>query len=557
MSIRDEIAQRLAEAVEEAQRQQLLPAATLPPAEVERPQSLEHGDFATSLPLRLARVARMSPMEIAERLVPLIPGGEAIERVWAAPPGFVNFALTQRWLQQQAEAINEAGDAYGDTSAGAGERVQVEFVSVNPTGPIHVGHARGAVLGSALATVLSAAGYDVVREYYVNDAGSQMDAFYASLFARYAQALGGVEEEVPAGGYQGQYMVELGQELAGELGSKYLKLPREQAVTELGALGLERILDAIRRDLEQVGVSFDVWFRERDLFQNGQYDTAMGLLRNKGYTAERDGALWFTSTALGDDKDNVLVRSTGLPTYFASDVAYHYNKFVERDFDRVIDIWGADHQGHIPRMKAVVTALDIDPARLSIIIAQLVTLKRDGEVTRASKRTGDLVTLRELVEEVGADACRYFFLTRAAESQMEFDLQLAVRQSNENPVYYVQYAHARIAGILWLAQERGIDWSAGDVLLLTHEAELSLVRKMLLLPELVDTVAQTMAPHHLPHYATELATAFHWFYDNCRVVSSDTADEAVTKARLKLCQAAKTTLARTLDLMGMSAPEQM
>jgi arginyl-tRNA synthetase len=557
MSIRDEIEQRLAEAVEEAQRQQLLPAATLPPAEVERPQSLEHGDFATSLPLRLARAARMSPMEIAERLVPLIPGGEAIERVWAAPPGFVNFALTQRWLQQQVEAINEAGDAYGDTSAGAGERVQVEFVSVNPTGPIHVGHARGAVLGSALARVLSAAGYDVVREYYVNDAGSQMDAFYASLFARYAQALGRVEEEVPAGGYQGQYMVELGQDLAGELGPKLLELPRDQAVKELGALGLERMLDAIRRDLEQVGVSFDVWFREQDLFQNGQYDTAMGLLRNKGYTAERDGALWFTSTALGDDKDNVLVRSTGLPTYFASDVAYHYNKFVERDFGRVIDIWGADHQGHIPRMKAVLTALDIDSTRLSIIIAQLVTLKRGGEVTRASKRTGDLVTLRELVDEVGADACRYFFLARAAESQMEFDLELAVRQSNENPVYYVQYAHARIAGILRLAQERDIDWSAGDVSVLTHEAELSLVRKMMMLPELVDTVAQTMAPHHLPHYATELATAFHWFYDNCRVVSSNPADEAMTKARLKLCQAAKTTLARTLGLMGMSAPEQM
>ena len=242
-----------------------------------------------------------------------------------------------------------------------GARVQVEFVSVNPTGPIHVGHARGAVLGSALARVLSAAGYDVVREYYVNDAGSQVDAFYASLFARYAQALGRVEEEVPAGGYQGQYMVELGQELAGELGPKYLELPREQAVTELGVLGLERMLDAIRRDLEQVGVSFDVWFRERDLFQDGQYDTAMGLLRNKGYTAERDGALWFTSTALGDNKDNVLVRSTGLPTYFASDVAYHYNKFVERDFGRVIDIWGADHQGHVPRMKAVVTALDHRP----------------------------------------------------------------------------------------------------------------------------------------------------------------------------------------------------
>ena len=556
MSIRDEIAQRLAEAVEAAQRQDLLPVATLPPAAVERPQNPEHGDFATSLPLRLARTARMSPMEIAERLVALIPSADAIERVWAAPPGFVNFALTQRWLQEQVEAINQAAGTYGNTTTGAGERVQVEFVSVNPTGPIHVGHARGAVLGSALAKVLAAAGYDVAREYYVNDAGSQMDAFYASLFARYARALGR-DDELPPGGYQGQYMVEMGQQIAAEHGARYLEMPREQGVAELGALGLERMLESIRLDLERVGVSFDVWFREKDLFRDGQYDTAMRLLKEGGYTAEREGALWFTSSALGDDKDNVLVRRTGLPTYFASDVAYHYNKFVERGFGRVIDIWGADHQGHIPRMKAVVTALGVDASRLSIIIAQLVSLKRGGEVTRASKRTGDLVTLRELVEEVGPDACRYFFLARAAESQMEFDLELAVRQSADNPVYYVQYAHARIAGILRLAQERGIDWSGGDVSLLTHDAELALVRKMLPLPELVDTVAETLAPHHLPHYSTELATAFHWFYDNCRVVSSDPADEAVTKARLKLCQAAKTTLARTLDLMGMSAPESM
>ena len=557
MLIRDEIVQRLADAVEMAQRQDLLPAAALPPVAVDRPQNLEHGDFASSLPLRLARAARMDPMEIAQRLVSLITSDGVIERVWAAPPGFVNFTLKREWLQAQVELINSAGDSYGDTTVGVGQRVQVEFVSVNPTGPIHVGHARGAVLGSTLASVLAAAGYEVVREYYVNDAGSQMESFYASLYARYAQALGQQDAEVPPGGYMGSYLAELGQELAEELGPRYLEVPSEQGVAELGAVGLERMLEAIRTDLESVGVTFDVWFRERDLFEGHQYETAMALLRERGYIASREGAVWFASTALGEDKDNVLVRSTGKPTYFASDVAYHYNKFVERDFSRVIDVWGADHQGHVPRMKVVVSALGIDPSRLSIIIAQLVTLKRSGEVVRASKRTGELVTLRELVDEVGSDACRYFFLARAAESQMEFDLELARQESNDNPVYYVQYAHARIASILRLARERQIDWSGGDVSLLTDDAELALLRKMVLLPELVDTIARTLAPHHLPHYATELATAFHWFYDHCRVVSSDPADAALTRARLQLCQAAKTVLARTLALMGMTAPEQM
>lgn len=557
MLIRDEIAALLTTAVEEAQRQELLPAAAMPPILVERPQNPEHGDFACSLPLRLARAARLNPMEIAERLASLIPAGGAIEQVWTAPPGFVNFELKRDWLQAQATAINEVGDAYGNTETGAGQKVQVEFVSVNPTGPIHVGHARGAVLGSALADVMAAAGYDVVREYYVNDAGSQMQAFYGSLYARYAEALGESDVEFPENGYRGEYMVEMGQEFAMEFGNKFLDMPPEQGVAEIGAVGLERMLAAIGVDLAQVGVTFDVWFSERDLFSQGQYDKAMGLLEEQGYTAHRDGAKWFTSTVLGEDKDNVLVRGTGQPTYFASDVAYHFNKFVERGFDRVIDVWGADHQGHVPRMKAVVGALGVDPERLTILIAQLVALKRGGELMRVSKRTGELITLRELVDEVGADACRYFFLARAAESQMEFDLELAKKESTDNPVYYVQYAHARIASILKLAGERDIDWSDGDVSLLTHEAELALIRKMVVLPELVDTIAKNLTPHQLPHYATELATAFHWFYDHCRVVSSNAEDMLMTKARLQLCQASKTVLARTLTLMGMSTPNQM
>ena len=554
--IRDAIAHRLSEAVEKAQRLGGLPAGALPLVVVERPQNPEHGDFASNLPLRLARAAGMSPLEIAERLVPFLQTDEVIERVWPAPPGFLNFMLNQEWLQRQVESIILAGEAYGNTETGASQQVQVEFVSVNPTGPMHVGHARGAVLGSTLANVLAAAGYQVNREYYFNDAGTQIEVFHASLYARYAQALGR-EYPLPETGYRGQYLVELARELAEEFGDRFLEMPREQAVPALGAIGLDRMISSIRRDLERLGVRFDTWFRERDLYEHGQYEIVMSLLRDKGYTVEREGAVWFTSSSLGDEKDNVLVRSTGHPTYFATDVAYHYNKFVERGFDRVIDIWGADHQGHVPRMKAVVGAMGVDPKRLVIIINQLVTLKRGGELVRASKRTGEMVTLQELVDEVGSDACRFFFLARSVESQMEFDMELATKQSADNPVYYVQYAHARIAGILRLAQERGIGSEEGDVSLLTHEAELALVRKMAMLPELVDTMAKSLEPHHLPHYAMELATAFHWFYDHCRVVSSEPGDEALTKARLKLCLASNTVLGRTLSLMGMTAPESM
>lgn len=557
MLIRDHIADLLLAATQEAQRRGLIPDATLPPIIIERPQNPEHGDFACSLPLRLARVARLKPMDIAEALAPLIASDPALEQIWTAPPGFINFSLNRDWLIQQVGAINLLGEKYGNTQTGMNSTVQIEFVSVNPTGPIHVGHARGAVLGSTLANVMTAAGYKVTREYYVNDAGSQMQTFFHSLYVRYAEALGESHLVFPENGYRGEYMVEIGQNFATEFGRKFLEIPQEQAIEEIGKIGLERMLESISADLAKVGVNFDVWFSESDLFSGGQYTTVMELLDGKGYTAHRDGAKWFTSTVLGEDKDNVLVRSTGQPTYFASDVAYHYNKLVQRNFDQVIDIWGADHQGHIPRMKAVVGALGSDPERLTILIAQIVALKRDGEIMRASKRTGELVTLNELVEEVGADACRYFFLARAAESQMEFDLELAKKESADNPVYYVQYAHARIASILKLAQERGIDWSTGDASLLVHPAELALIRKMIVLPELIDAIAKNLTPQQLAHYATELATAFHWFYDHCRVLSSKDSDISLTKARLQLCDASKTVLLKTLKTMGMSAPEQM
>jgi len=451
------------------------------------------------------------------------------------------------------DSILKADDAYGDIDLGGGSRVQIEFFSVNPTGPLHVGHGRGAILGSTLANVLAAAGYKVEKEYYINDAGSQMDAFYRSLYARYRQCLG-IDVEMPSDGYLGGYMVDLAKKSVAEEGDRLLALSEPEAVSQLGRLGLEEMIRLIKSDLELLGVSFDVWFSEQSLYDDGQYQTVMSLLRQSGYIAEKENATWFVSTALGEDKDNVVVRGDGSPTYFATDIAYHYNKFLERKFDRVINIWGADHQGHISRMKAVVGALGVAPERLKVIISQMVTLRRGDELVRVSKRSGDIITLREVVDEVGADACRFFFLSRSADSQMDFDLELAKKESVDNPVYYVQYAHARIASILRLAQERGISYEGGDVSLLVTEPELTLIRKMLLLPEIVEIVAQTLEPHHLTYYAQDLATVFHSFYKQCRVVSDD---EALTRARLSLVEAAKLVLAKTLHLMGMTAPDKM
>ena len=558
MLLKDTIANALKAALERAQREGVISLAAVPDIEVERPNNPEHGDFATNLPLRLARAARANPLRLAEQIAERVDTGPEIAAVTPAPPGFINFRLSQEWLQKQVETVRAAGDAFGNAGAGAGagRRVMVEFVSVNPTGPVHVGHTRGAVLGSALANALEAAGYAVTREYYINDAGSQMEAFYRSVWARYQQALG-QDAGMPENGYQGDYIAGIAGEIIANHGDAYLRMSDQAAVRRIGDIARAQMVDLIRDDLAAIGVVFDHWFSERSLFENEDYEQALGRLRAGGHLDERNGALWFNSSALGDARDNVVVRSSGESTYFASDIAYHYNKFEGRQYDRVIDIWGADHQGHVMRMKAAVAALGIDPEQLTVLIAQMVTLKRGRETVRASKRTGDFITLRELVDEVGKDACRYFFLARAASTQMEFDLELATRESAENPVYYVQYAHARNASILNLAAARGIDYGDGDVALLVHPHELALIRTMLRLPELVTQVAETLEPHHLPHYAMELATAFHHFYESCRVISANPEDNALTLARLKLVAAAQVAFRRTLTLMGMSAPDRM
>ncbi|MFO8143994.1 MAG: arginine--tRNA ligase [Dehalococcoidales bacterium] len=552
--IKYQLIERIAKAVNEAQAQGRLHADMLPPITVEHPQNAEHGDYATSLPLKMAGLASARPMDIARDIAELIWPGPEIDSIQVAPPGFINFTLNRRWLARQVESVLKAGHSYGRIPLGNGKRVQIEFVSVNPTGPLHVGHGRGAILGSVLASVLAATGYHVEKEYYINDAGAQTRAFAHSLYVRYQQEMG-VASGMPDDGYHGSYMIDLAREIIAGQGDRFLNIAEKDAVSALGRLGLDMMLEHIKVDLEALGVTFDVWFSEQSLYNGGQYEMVKSILDKGGHITEKEGATWFVSTALGEDKDNVIRRGDGYPTYFAADIAYHYNKLIERKFDSVIDIWGADHQGHVSRMKAVLGALGIDPNRLRVIISQLVTLRRGEELVRVSKRSGDIITLREVIDEVGSDACRFFFLARSADSQMDFDLELAKKQSEDNPVYYVQYAHARIASIIRLARERDIDFSDGDVTLLTEPAELGLIRKMLLLPEIVELIANSLEPHHLAYYAQDIASTFHGFYTRCRVVDRD--NEKLTKARLKLVAAARIVLARTLELMGVTAPDSM
>jgi arginyl-tRNA synthetase len=549
--LKQKITQLLANAILDAQKAGKLPSLTLPEITIEHPQKPEYGDYACSIPLKLARVVGTKPMTIANEIAGFITPSPEIARINVAPPGFINFKLKDEWLSGQVDEILAADNKYGNIELGQGTKIQLEFVSVNPTGPLHVGHGRHAVLGSTLASVLTAAGFMVEKEYYVNDAGNQIDTFRRSLYASYQKSTG-KNVDIPEDGYHGDYIATASAEIAGL--DEFKRLPEDKKEAFMGERGLEMMLQEIKSDLEILDVTFDIWYREKELYKSGLFDKVMAILRKGGYITEREGATWFVSTAMGDDKDNVVIRTDGTPTYFASDIAYHYNKFIERKFDKVIDIWGADHAGHVSRVKAVLSALGVDPKRLTITLAQMVTLRRGGEIVKISKRTGDFIRLSELVEEVGADACRFFFLSRTADSQMDFDIELAKKQSADNPVYYVQYAHARIASILRLAEERGIKSDDGDVSLLTTEPELTLIRMMLLLPEIVETIALTLEPHNLTYYAQELATVFHAFYKDCRVV---TDDKAMTAARLKLVKAARIVLGRTLNLMGMSAPDKM
>ena len=539
-----------------------LPDVAIPEIALERPKDASNGDFATSLPLQLARSAMKSPREIAETIISHFPADTVVEPPEVAGPGFINFRIRESHLQSEVDRIISEGPRYADITIGAGKKAQVEFVSANPTGPLHVGNGRGAAIGDVLASVLDAAGYDVQREYYVNDAGTQADVFGETLYARYQQQLGR-DVPLPAEGYPGDYMVDLAKQVVQSRDDGLLLAEGKPAPAELNDIGIELMVERIRGTLEQFGVRYDDWYSERELYTaDGPYERSIAILRDGGHLVEREGALWFASSGLGEEKDNVVVRSDGRPTYYASDIGYHYAKFVDRGFALVIDVWGADHHGHVSRLKTAVDAVCGHGDDLHILLYQLVTLKRGGEVVRLSKRGGDFIELDELIDEVGTDAARFFFAMRAPTAQMDFDIDLAVKESRENPVYYVQYAHARLASMLARAAEQGLSGEGGDVHLLTQPHELALIREMLRLPEVIETVATSFEQHHLTHYATSLATAFHAFNDAFRQENDSTLkvitdDEALTRARLRLVQAAKVSLGRVLDLIGVSAPEQM
>jgi arginyl-tRNA synthetase len=557
MQITDTLSTLVSEALESAQASGILPAAGDVEIKIERPKLAEHGDFSTSLPLALARSMRMAPIQIAEAIANAVAEHGMVGEVTHAAPGFVNFTLSTTWLQSQIQVVRDAGAEFGSVESGAGKSVQVEFVSVNPTGPLHVGHARGAVIGSSLANVLDAAGYEVQREYYVNDAGNQMRVFYDTLYSRYMQAAGH-DIPLPDPGYPGEYLEELAADLLRDLGDAAVSKDKDDAIADLAPESLKRTLDDIRRVLELLGVTYDQWFPESQLLSSGRFDDVLKYLEDADLLVEREGAKWFAATKLGLEEDTVVIRSgDGGPTYFGTDIAYHHEKFFNRKFDRVINVWGADHHGHVARMHALLKAFGLDPDRLTIILNQIVNFKNEGASLKFSKRNNVMVTVEELIEEVGSDATRFTFLSRSPESHMEFDLGLAKTQSSENPVYYVQYAHARMASILRTAVERKIDFESADLSLLTHARELDLIRKIIELPAVVERAAERLEPHHLPHYAMDLAKALQGFYEDCRVISSEDDELEISRARLQLVQSAKLALSRTLSLMGMTSPESM
>jgi arginyl-tRNA synthetase len=550
------------EAVARAQTAGHLPAMALPEITIERPAKLDQGDFATNFALRAQRAVGPrgpKPMDIASAItaeIALDPPG-FLAGCEVAPPGFVNFTLSDTWLRSQVDTILAEGADFGSLPAQNLGRVQIEFVSANPTGPLHVGHARNAALGDSIARVLARAGWQVQREYYYNDAGAQVEHLARSVWKRYQQLLGR-EVVLGADEYHGEYIVELAREILAEHGERFADLPESRA-EEIGALAARRIMDWIERDLTRARVIFDSWFSEARVIREGDFLRVLELLKQRGLVYEREGAQWLRSQDLGDERDRVLIRSDGRPTYTATDIAYHYDKFLVRKFDRAIDVWGADHQGQVPSLKAIFKSLGVEPERFDIIIHQMVNVLERGEVVRMSKREGSFVTFAEILDKVGVDPTRWFLVSRSSDSMMDFDLDLARKQSSENPVYYVQYAHARLAKVLRDAGPTA-DWQRGDVQLLTHPNELSLIRRMLQLPEVVELAARNLAPHHVPHYAYELARATQAWYDagnDDRSLRILTDDRALQSARLKLAAAARQVLATGLDLIGVLAPESM
>ncbi|OEU78453.1 MAG: arginine--tRNA ligase [Desulfobacterales bacterium C00003060] len=547
------------QAVEAAFAAGHLRSAGLPPIELETPKIATHGDFSTNIAMNLAASQKRSPREIARIIIDhIVDSDHLLSKTEVAGPGFINFFIAWDKWYKVLKRVHDEGNAYGTSQIGIGNRVQVEFVSANPTGPLHVGHGRCAAVGETLAAILKAAGYEVEKEYYVNDSGRQIRTLGESVFVRYRQHIGKTLD-MPADGYQGSYIKDLARILFDQEGKSLLDMPEEEAITLCAKFAAGNILAEIQEDLMAFGVSFDNWFSEQSLYDSGAVDSVIKVCQNQKFIYEQGGALWFRTTDFGDEKDRVVVRTNGLTTYFASDIAYHKDKF-ERNFDRIIDIWGADHHGYVRRVSASIQALGCNGDRFQVLLVQLVNLLREGKPVTMSTRAGEFVTLRELIGEVGRDAARFLFLLRHYESSLDFDLELAKKQSNENPVYYVQYVHARICNILRKAAERGykdIDSNADYLELLNLPEEIQLIKLMARYPEVVATSARMMEPHRIPFYMKELAAAFHAYYHdrNKHKVVSD--DAKLSAARLYLVSAIRIIIRNGLDIMGVSAPESM
>ncbi len=526
---------------------------------IEIPKDTSHGDFASNAAMVNAKNAGKAPRDIAAALLEAMDfTGSYFVAAETAGPGFMNFRLGQNWFSDSVQSVLDCGADYGRSDYGHGEKVMVEFVSANPTGPMHMGNARGGAIGDCLASALDFAGYEVCREFYINDAGNQIVKFGKSLEARYLQLyLGEDAVEFPEDGYQGEDIKVRAKEFADLHGDKYVNAPSEERTQALIDYALPANVEGLRRDLEKYRIKYDVWFSEKSLHESGAVMDVVKLLSDRGMTYEKDGAVWYKATEFGAEKDEVLVRANGIPTYFTADIAYHYNKFAVRGFDRVIDVWGADHHGHVARMKGSMDAIGLDGSKLDVVLMQLVRLMKDGQPFKMSKRTGKAITLTDLLEEIPIDAARFFFNMREPNSTLDFDLDLAVEETSQNPVYYVQYAHARICSILKNLAAEGISprpVTAAELDLLTTSEEKELIRKLATLPEEIIGAAKNYDPARLTHYVIDTATLFHKFYNACRVKGEE---EPLMQARLALCMATRIVIENVLGLLKITAPESM
>ena len=523
---------------------------------VEKPQIKKHGDYSSNIALQISREIKKNPEEIAQMILKHLELPSFIEKVSIKKPGFINFFLSKKWLQQNIKSIINKENKYFKKE-NSSKKIQIEFVSVNPTGDLHIGHARGAVIGSTLANLLKTQGYQVTKEYYINDAGNQILLFTESLYSRYMN-LFSHNLPIPENGYEGKELEEIAKQIKLKDEDKFTKIPKNEALIKLKEIGIREILINIKKDLKKLGVEYDSWFNESSLIQSGQFSETINILRKKGLVFEEDGATWLNSKKIGDDKNNVLIkRDDGGPTYFATDIAYHQNKFFTRDFDTVIDIWGADHHGHIKRLSDVLKALGIDTNNFVVILNQIVSLKTKSSMAKFSKRKGTTIPLKDLIEEVGKDACRYIFLSKSPESQIEFDIDISKQKTSENPVYYVQYAHARMNSIIEKSKTLELSKINSNLKLLNHDAEIDLMKKLSELPDILRFSSEKLEVHSLPQYTLELSQLLQKFYEECRVLPETPEDEEISKSRLELIKASKLILSEALSIMGMESPNKM